>query len=372
MGRLGFEVVFKKDIMQVIVPTWRSTGDVSIPADIIEEIARIYGFENFEPQPITITFNGAINQKEVDLDRKIREYLAFRCGMQEVYSYPWIKEKYINALSLNVEEMLSLTTPPSPDEKYLRSSLLPNLCKAVSGNLRFFNEFSIFESSQILLNKNYTSLNNKLEILPSQQRNIAGAFVNVQENINNLFKKSKGILEMLPRYTHIEPLTFENIEKPSWADSIVWLNIVYNGEIVGNLALLSKKAAMDCGIKNSAVMLFELNIEALRPYSSRTNKFYHLPEYPMTDYDISLLFEEKTKWADIINVINEKCKNELIHNISFIEEYKGNQVPTGKKSVTLRLQIGSDQKTLTANEIENCATSVVKELGQVFSAKLRS
>jgi phenylalanyl-tRNA synthetase beta chain len=78
LEKLGFDVGFNGDMMHITAPTWRSTGDVSIPNDIIEEVARIHGFENFEPAPIAMVFDGAINQPNIDIDRKLREYLAFR------------------------------------------------------------------------------------------------------------------------------------------------------------------------------------------------------------------------------------------------------------------------------------------------------
>ena len=83
LGRLGFSVAFDGDKMHVIAPTWRSTGDISIKDDIMEEVARMYGYENFDGEKITTSFTGAINQLDIDLERKIKEYLAFRCGMQE-------------------------------------------------------------------------------------------------------------------------------------------------------------------------------------------------------------------------------------------------------------------------------------------------
>lgn len=84
--------------MHVTVPSWRSTGDVSIQADIMEEVARMYGYENFEAAPITTSFDGAINQLDKDLERRIKEYLAIRCGLQEIFTYPWMDEQYVNAI----------------------------------------------------------------------------------------------------------------------------------------------------------------------------------------------------------------------------------------------------------------------------------
>ncbi|MBO5440280.1 MAG: phenylalanine--tRNA ligase subunit beta, partial [Clostridia bacterium] len=81
LGIMGYEVTFTEKGMHIVVPTWRSTGDVSIKADIMEEVARMYGYENFQPTPITTTFEMAINQLDMDLVRRVKEYLAFRCNM---------------------------------------------------------------------------------------------------------------------------------------------------------------------------------------------------------------------------------------------------------------------------------------------------
>ena len=79
---LGFDVSIHGDNMHVAAPTWRSTGDISMKDDVMEEVARLYGYDNFEATEFTTTFTGAINQKEQDLVRNIKEYLAIRCGMQ--------------------------------------------------------------------------------------------------------------------------------------------------------------------------------------------------------------------------------------------------------------------------------------------------
>jgi phenylalanyl-tRNA synthetase beta chain len=269
LKRMGFDVNFDGDNMQVISPTWRSTGDVTIPDDIMEEVARMYGFENFEPTPIVTAFTSSINQLDVDIDRKIREYLAFRCGMREIFTYPWVQDEYIAAMSLETDEMLSLSAPPSPNEKYIRNSLLPNLCKAVSDNLRFFSEFALFESAQTFFKRDFESVYDPKESLPLQRRNTAGAFVGSPEDVNTLFRKAKGTIEALPRYVHSEALRFDKIKKPPWSDDVLWLNIIFEDKQIGNLALLSKKASLECGIKNSAVMLFELDIDSIRPLQSR-------------------------------------------------------------------------------------------------------
>ena len=370
MELLGYGITFNGDNMHVVVPTWRSTGDVSIQADIMEEVARMYGYENFEAEPITTTFDGAINQLDKDLERRIKEYLAIRCGMQEIFTYPWMEESYVNAVLQSTEGILSLSTPPSPAERFVRSSLLPNLCKAVVKNERYFNEFSIFETAQVFRDENYTSPYDEREKLPSQRKNVAGAFATTDKDITALFRKAKGVVEMMARYVHMETLTFRQTEKPVWADNVVWLNIYRGEEKVGDLALLSKKVSMACGIKNLNVMLFQLDQDSLVPLKSRTNTFTHLAEYPMTDYDISLLVDGSVQWKDVAQTVRG-IKSELLHGAAFVDEYRGKQVPAGKKSLTLRLAIGSKDKTLTSAEIEEVASGVLNKIAKRFGAELR-
>ena len=370
MELLGYGITFNGDNMHVVVPTWRSTGDVSIQADIMEEVARMYGYENFEAEPITTTFDGAINQLDKDLERRIKEYLAIRCGMQEIFTYPWMEESYVNAVLQSTEGILSLSTPPSPAERFVRSSLLPNLCKAVVKNERYFDEFSIFETAQVFRDENYTSPYDPREKLPSQRKNVAGAFATTGKDITALFRKAKGVVEMMARYVHMEALTFKQAEKPVWADNVVWLNIYRGDEKVGDLALLAKKVSMACGIKNLNVMLFQLDQDSLVPLKSRTNTFTHLAEYPMTDYDISLLVDGSVQWKDVAQTVRG-IKSELLHGAAFVDEYRGKQVPAGKKSLTLRLAIGSKDKTLTSAEIEEVASGVLNKIAKRFGAELR-
>ena len=175
---------------------------------------------------------------------------------------------------------------------------------------------------------------------------------------------------MMARYVHMETLTFRQTEKPVWADNVVWLNICRGEEKVGDLALLSKKVSMACGIKNLNVMLFQLDQDSLVPLKSRTNTFTHMAEYPMTDYDISLLLDGSVQWKDVLQTVGG-IKSELLHGASFVDEYRGKQVPAGKKSLTLRLSIGSKEKTLTSSEIEEVASNVLNKIAKRFGAELR-
>ena len=370
LGAMGYEVSFTDTGMHIVVPTWRSTGDVSIKADIMEEVARMYGYENFEATTITTSFDGAINQLNVDLVRKVKEYLAFRCNMQEIFTYPWMSDEFVQALMPTTDGILALATPPSPTEKYVRCSLLPNICKAIVKNERNFDEFDIFEEAQIFLDSEYTS-DYKGEKLPAQKKHLGCAFVGSSDDISSLFRRAKGVIGMMPRYTHMEAFTFEKVEKPYWADDTAWLNVMLNGKKIGDLALLSKKAALACGIKVLSAVLVELDMDALVPFKSRTNRFSHIPEFPINNYDLSFLVDSMVKWDDIYSCVMAK-KNELLRDVLFVDEYKGKQIPAGKKSVTIRLVISSNEKTLTGPEIEQVANSVLKRISKTLGAEIRT
>ncbi len=373
LGSMGYEVTFTDKGMHIVVPTWRSTGDVSIKADIMEEVARMYGYENFQPTSITTTFDGAINQLDVDLVRKIKEYLAFRCNMQEIFTYPWMTDTFVNALLPDTSEVLALSTPPSPSEKYIRSTLLPNICKAIVKNERNFPEFAIFEEAKIFRDCNYTHEYDEKEALPFERRHLGCAFVGSPDNVTELFRTAKGVIGMMPAYTHMEEFTFRKEEKPFWADDTVWLNIFLGEKKIGDLALLSHKAKTDCGIKVVSAVLVELDMDSLVPFKSRTNRFVHIPEFPMNEYDLSFLVDSMTKWEDIYGVcMLKKSDDSLLRDVRFVDEYKGKQIPAGKKSVTIRLVIGSSEKTLTGEEIEAAAKSVLKKLTKNLGAEIRS
>ena len=371
LGIMGYEVEFSDKGMHIVVPTWRSTGDISIKADIMEEVARMYGYENFEPTPITTTFDSAINQLDMELVRKVKEYLAFRCNMQEIFTYPWMTDTYVNAILPNTDGVLALSTPPSPSEKYIRSTLLPNICKAIVKNEHSFDEFDIFEEAQIFADKDYTSPYDEKEKRPYQRKHLGCAFVGKPDSVGELFRKAKGVIGMMSRYTHMEGFEFKRVEKPYWADETVWLNVYLGDEKIGDMALLSRKAAIACGIKVLSAVLVELDMDAFKPLKSRTNRYVQLPEFPTNNYDLSFLVDSMVKWEEIYNVITGK-KTENLQDVQFVDEYKGKQIPEGKKSVTIRLVIGSNEKTLTGSDIEAVANSVVKKLSKQLGVDIRT
>ncbi|MBQ6315848.1 MAG: phenylalanine--tRNA ligase subunit beta, partial [Mogibacterium sp.] len=303
--RLGYEVSFDNGVYHCIAPTWRSTGDVSIHDDILGDIARLIGYEYFKKQPLKVSFEHSVNQVKADLTRKLREFLAFRCGFNEIFTYPWIDEKYIHAAKIDTANSIRLATPPAPELGILRSSLIPGILEAIDKNERYFDEFCIFENTQVFEKGEYHPSTEE-ETLPVHKNLITG--VAAGKNAPELFYRVKGVIEGMPGYCHFEPLTFKQKDKPSWADEKVWLNVLSGKKVIGSIGLISVAALTESGIKNVKAAAFEINTEMLVPFPSRTNEYQQLPTYPLVEQDLSLLVDESVTWEQIKESIKYMVK----------------------------------------------------------------
>ena len=360
---LGYDVTYKDKIYHVTAPVWRSTGDVSLKDDVMGDIARILSYQSFEAKPLTISFEHAVNQKGVQLERRLKEYLANRCGFSEIYTYPWIDIKYINAAGINTDKAIKLATPPSPEEVNLRTSLIPGMLEAIQKNLRYFDEFKLFEMAQIFEQGEYHE-SVATETLPIHKKYLTGAIV--MKDAKEAFYQVKGVIENMARYNHMESLSFVCNERPSWSDVNAYLDITLDGKTIGSLGLLSIKAMNEAKIKHTNAAIFELNVDLLKPFPSRTNQFEHLPQVPLVEKDLSILVDDNVTWETISMYIRKK-----VNSLEFIEEYRGNQVPEGKKSITLRLRLGDGENTLTSDEITEKMNNIIKTLSVQCGAIVR-
>lgn len=364
LTKLGFALTAEGDTLQITVPSYRATGDIAMPDDILEEVARMIGYENFTFIPPTVALDKAVHQKDVSLDRAIREALAFRHGIQEIFTYPWVDERYLEACGINVNSCLALHQPPSPETAHLRPSLVPGMLQAVIKNIKYFDQFALFEVAQTFL-PGQTHPSEEEETLPLMQKKLCIALVD--KDARALFYRAKGIVEALPRQVMMKPLAFRQDERPLYADAKAWLNILAGDTAVGSLGLVSLKAQKLTGIKRVQVAVIEINMDALTPLDSRTNTFEHLPLFPLVEQDFSVLIDESGKWQDLVALIHNHVKG-----YRFMEEYKGAQVPEGKKSLMFRVWFHSDTGTLTQEQIEEKKNALLKRIQKRLGGEIRS
>ncbi len=363
---LGFTIVHESDSsITVEAPVWRSTGDVSLADDLLEEIARMIGYENFTFTPPVIALEHFVNQKEISVERNLKEALAFRAGFQEIFTYPWVNEDFIQASGLDTADWLELDQPPAPEERLIRASLVPGMIESIAENLHYFTSFRIFELTQVF-RKGESRPSEDGEVLPIQSRSLVAAIVG--EDPVTLFREAKGVLEALPRLIQIHELGFGQVTKPSWADPKMWLSILdADGKAIGSLGLLSLRTENLSGMRNGHAVVWELDVEALVPHDSRENRYKALPTYPEVWQDLNFVVDEDTPWAELAEVLAPH-----VIRSRFVEEYYGKQLPEGKKSLIFRYWLGSEDKTLTAEEIEAKQQTIIAELEQKTGAKLRA
>ena len=221
----------------------------------------------------------------------------------------------------------------------------------------------MFECKQVYEKGDYRPSTDD-EVLPVQSNCLTGCIVG--KNAKKVFYEAKGVLENMARYCHMENLKLEQIEKPKWADVNAYLNIVRDGGVIGSFGLLSVQTMSDAKIKRANVAIFELNADRLKAYDSRTNVYERLPELPLVEKDLSILVDEDVNWSMIEETIRSKVKE-----VEFVDEYRGNQIPDGKKSITLKVRMVNEGTTMTSEQINNNINTILKSLNKRCGAELR-
>ncbi len=349
------------------MPTWRSTGDVSLPHDIVEEVARIYGYDNISVAPLSVALAPVRKLNRRPLDRAIREQLATRAGMQEIVTYPWVADDMLAAAGYGNVQTVRIEGAPAPDRGSLRPSLVPNLLEAIAVNLRYMQSFELFEVGTVFSGGPFAAYRDMFEPMPQQSRMLAAVLIG--DNGPALFRRAQGVLEMLRRHCHLTDLQFTDETDAPWADQYARVGVTANGGPAGALGLLTTRCRRLAGIEAVQVACFELDLGKVTAHESRENRYEPVPELPDADFDLSVIVADNIRW----NRIHETVANadELIHRVTFIDEFRGTWVPVGHRSVTLRVTLRPKETTLTAEVIASARAQAIAALERGLDAHLR-
>ncbi len=380
LENLGFEVEIlfsekkgKDKLFKVTVPWWRATGDISIKEDIVEEVARIYGYDNLGLQTIKVELDVAKNQIESELESKIKNYLTMAAGMNEIFNYPWAQLAYLKKFSLK-QDWLELAYPPAEEFKFLQNSLLPNLISNIEDNLRFFDKFRVFELARVYQKKNEVWSNQEGEKLPIQPKYLAAVLVDNKqaEVFLNLKGILEGMLELLDKTAYKLQAAKPELDVIS---HMAYLEIIWRGKKIGwlgeldyNQLGLDIKNSLNIKRKNKKVALFELNWDKLIGFYKKQLphlKYKSLPQFPAVNRDIAIEVAWQVNWSEIKTTVERV--NALIYQVNFLSEYPLKD----KKSIALRVTYQAD-KTLRDKEVEQIEKEIIKKLKNKFGAKLRN
>jgi phenylalanyl-tRNA synthetase beta chain len=248
----------------------------------------------------------------------------------------------------------------------LAPSLVPQMLGVIAGNLRYTQEFGVFEVNRVF----DPVAQDGPEGLPTQPKRLCAAAVGADAGA--LFYRLKGAIEGLAGGVQVAELSCSAHPDgaPAWADPSAVVAIQCGGAVIGHLGVLSARAKRLAGIKRGEAALLELSVDALAPHASRENRYAPLPQFPRVDFDISFVVDRSVPF-DALRT-GALAVDPLILSAHFVDEYVGKPVPDGSKSVTLRLCLGAAERTLVREEIDAAANAVIAKLTGDFGGSIRA
>lgn len=365
---LGFSPVQRKDSdkVKLTVPWWRATGDVSIPEDIVEEVARIYGYDRLLEKPELVNLERAKYQPRFDFELKIKNILSLGCGMSEVYNYPWLDTAVLEKLQ-SKRLLKEILNPSSEKNKFLQSSLVFNLAKNVEDNLRFFDNFRIFELARVFLPVPAAAGKfDGSDVLPDQPFKIAGALVGDKKN--NLFFDAKGIISEIISLIDSSALFLKTGSVPNYISAEKSQVVFLFGKAIGFVGCFKDQIAQKFDFHNKEVVVFEIDFDALvEPFKDKPIRKYRvLPKYPSVTRDLAVKVSYATLWQEL----SSKIRNidPLVKQIEFLSVY---DLGGGKKSVGFRIRYQDLYRTLEESEAVSVEKKILKYLAENFGAEER-
>jgi len=364
LERLGMKVLTEDSLrLEVLVPAFRF--DVSLDVDLIEEIARVYGYNNL---PKTRTLSpmalGTSTELRSDLSR-VKDRLA-SLGYQEVITYSFVEPALQS--KINPEEHgIALQNPISADMSVMRTSLWSGLLNTLKHNTNRQQErVRIFECGQIFLRRGERTEQPSCigglvygNLLPELWCNESKAtdFFDVKGDVEAMLELSGtgGSLSFVP--------SSHPALHPGQCAAIL-----AGGQRIGILGALSPQVQRDLDISKS-VYLFEIDIDLL--LESRVPRMQELSRYPEVGRDIAVLIDNDVPGAEIEKAIRSVA-GPLLVDLRIFDVYQGDAIEKSKKSIALGLTLQHPSRTLGDEDINGIINNCVKELHAKFNAKLRN
>ena len=364
---LAFKVIDEEDHFVVIVPSYRP--DIEFEADLIEEIARLWGYDKI---PTTLPKGGETQGGLSPYQRfreQIREYMAQ--NLYEIINFSFVTPRYFDMLQIpadsKLRNVIQVANPLSEEQSIMRTHLLGGLLDTVSRNLaRKNNSLAFFEMGSIFLLTG--------EQLPDEVLKL-GAVVAGKTEVNWLqtsvdmdFYFLKGILEQLLSQIGIENPSYNELDDPSYHPGRS-ARILCQGKELGVIGEIHPQVRKNYGIKPRACA-FELDVETLYSLSSQKKMMEQITKYPEVERDLAILVNDEIQAVQAVDIIQARG-GELLRKVVVFDLYAGEQVAEGYKSLAFRLTFQSADHTLTEEEVNACIENILAKLKNDLQATLR-
>lgn len=350
---LGFLLVGKdKEKADFSIPYWRL--DVSIEADLLEEVARIYGYENI---PSTLP-EGVLPEHEknekIEISKRIREVLT-ALGFFEVYSYSLTSKEKAGLYRKDIKPV-QIANPLSQEQEYMRTDLVGSFMDIASKNKEYSKEIRIYEIASVYNSKTEET---KLSGLISAKTN--AEIIMRGEIIHSAI----GIINQLLISLDIKKADIEFSQGNGTFSQIGQIKV--QGKTLGWIGFIIEGDRITAKSRDNA--FFELDLVALNN-ATQPKKFHNISKFPSSERDLTFVLEEKVTVLEIYEIING-VKLGIRAKTEVVDIYRGKGLPDGKKSVSVRFIYQSPNRTLTDKEVDDDQTAIIKKIKDVLGGILR-
>lgn len=350
LSALGFETKRDNDNFTVVVPTWRATKDVSLKADLVEEVSRIYGYDNFA---ITSTQSLLKPEKSLpsrDEDNRVKDLLVKRYNMHEVHSYIWFEGKKLYDIGIEVEENPKLLNTVTPENSVLRNSMLPTILTFVYENKTYADSYGIFEIGRVVDGVNANGECN-------ERRKLGFVLFDKRNTEKQTYFKAVDIINTIVNSIKHNVVSYQKVSvKHQWQHPKNTSDIIVDGVNIGTLCTLHPFNAQKID-KNAAIVCVEIDMELFNDLVIKDMQYQDVSKFPSIDYDISLVVPKSVMFKDIKAKI-ESMKVVDLANISVIDVYE----LEAETSVTVRFSFSAFDRTLVMDDVQASMSSIVSEL----------
>lgn len=351
LASLGFKTSYTTTEITAVVPSFRA-NDVVIAEDLIEEIARVWGYDKL-PTKLPA---GEIKPQTNPVfywENRVKDYLKYQ-GFSEVVTYSMISKKDLEIVGITEYEAVKIRNPLNLDLEYIRPTLLPSLLKVAAANqsrgdnLRFFEFAARYEPKG----------DGKF---PEEIPSLAG----VVQTSN--FYQVKGVLEGLFEDLGIDA-TFTQTEIPNLVSGQT-AKITANGAELGRIGKINSKVLQAFGLDGS-VFVFGFYFEGLANLAKLTKKYTPISKYPQVSEDVSMIVNENLEVGKILEVI-QKAGGALLTKTEVFDIFEDAKLGQNKKSVAVHLTYQSQTHNLSSKEVETLRKKIISTLEKEIGAKVR-
>lgn len=324
---LEFKVIIKKDHYEVTVPTFRATKDISIEEDLIEEISRIYGYENVEPVPLRVELTANMLEKDYDDIQELKMYLSSKYNLNEVHTYLWEKTYILNKLGIEVDNPEVIGRA---EDNILRKDLLGSLLDVVVTNSKKLDKLGIYEVGTAIDQNNNKRLLSIM--LMDDDKEIKKTYYKLKNIIYNLFLVSK----------NIKP-EFKEITLNDLFHQTLSLGVFVNEQLYGKIGVIEKSL-----IKKKCLLYAEIDLDLFLGLVKEEIIYDKLSKYPGALLDYTVITPKDYSYNKIEEIVNN-FTSDILRNCEFVGLFENET----EKRYTFRYTVGLFDRTLTGEDLEN-------------------